>query len=98
MAIVLFDTSILIDHFAGHNAATMELANYDDAIISSLTWMEVACKMTPAQQAQFDALLSGAGIKIAHLNDDIIVKAAAIRGNLRSWQWKTMVGMSGRRR
>jgi predicted nucleic acid-binding protein len=79
MAIVLFDTNILIDHLAGYDAATTELANYDDAIISSLTWIEVACKMTLAQQGQFDALLAASGIKIAHLNDDIMVRAAAIR-------------------
>jgi predicted nucleic acid-binding protein len=81
MAIVLFDTNILIDHFGGHNAATLELASYDDAIISSLTWIEIACKMSLTQQAQFHALLSGAGIKIAHLNDNIMVRATAIRGN-----------------
>ena len=81
MAIVLFDTNILIDHFTGHNVATMELVNYDDAIISSFTWIEVACKLTLAQQAQLDSLLAGAGIKIVHLNDDIMVRAAAIRAN-----------------
>lgn len=79
MAIVLFDTNILIDHFAGHMAATMELANYDDAVISSLTWIEVACKLTLTQQGQFDALLDGAGIKIVHMDDDIMVRATAIR-------------------
>ncbi len=42
MAIVLFDTNILIDYFAGHSAAIIELASFDDAIISSLTWIEVA--------------------------------------------------------
>lgn len=81
MAIVLFDTNILIDYFAGHSAAIIELASFDSAIISSLTWIEVACKLTFAQQAQFDALLADAGIKIVHLNDDIMLRATAIRRN-----------------
>lgn len=81
MAIVLFDTNIFIDHYAGHSAATMEIASYDDAIISSITWIEVACKATLAQQTQFDTLLADAGIKIVHLNDDIMLRATAIRRN-----------------
>lgn len=81
MAIVLFDTNILVDHFAGHSAATMELANYDDAIISSLTWIEVACKLILQQRVQFDALLAGAGIKIVHMNETIMFRAAAIRAD-----------------
>lgn len=35
MVKVLFDTNILIDHFNKFNAATDELAAYDDAINSS---------------------------------------------------------------
>jgi predicted nucleic acid-binding protein len=79
MAIVLFDTNILIDHFAGHMAATLELANYDDAIISSLSWIEVACKLSLSQQVEFDTLLADAGVKIVHIDDAIMVRAAAIR-------------------
>ncbi len=81
MAIVLFDTNILVDHFAGHNAATTELANYDDAVISSLSWIEVACKLSSPQRAQFDAMLAGAGIRVVDTNDTIMVRAAEIRAN-----------------
>ncbi len=42
MAIVLFDSNILIDHILGYREATVELAAYDDAVISSISWME-AC-------------------------------------------------------
>lgn len=42
MAVVLFDTNILIDHTAGIIEATRELAGYDDAAISAINWMEVA--------------------------------------------------------
>lgn len=33
------------------------------------------------QRAQFDVLLAGAGIRIVHMNDKIMVRAAAIRAN-----------------
>jgi predicted nucleic acid-binding protein len=81
MALVLFDTNILIDYFAGYNAATIELASFQDAIISSLTWIEAACKLTLAEQRQFDALLARTGIKIVHMNDDIMLRATEIRRN-----------------
>jgi predicted nucleic acid-binding protein len=79
MAIVLFDTNILIDYFAGYDAATIELASFDDAIISSLSWNEAACKLTVAEQKQFDALLARTGIRIVHVNDDIMLRATEIR-------------------
>lgn len=48
MGLVLFDTNILIDHTAGLIGATRELSGYDDAAISAINWMEVACALTPA--------------------------------------------------
>ncbi len=81
MAIVLFDTSILIDNFAGFPAAAVELSSYDDAIISSITWMEVACKMGQTGRQDFNALLAAAGIRVVHPNDDIMERAATIRGD-----------------
>lgn len=41
MAIVLFDTNILIDHTLGFKEATAELAGYDDAAISAISWIDV---------------------------------------------------------
>lgn len=81
MAIVLFDTNILIDNLEGHAAAVIEILNYEDAIISSISWMEVACKMAPAARQSFQDFLTGAGIRIVHPNDDIMERAATIRGN-----------------
>ena len=81
MAIVLFDTNILIDNLAGHTVAAIELASYDDAIISSITWIEVACRMTPAEKTAFKAFLDGVGIRIVHPNDDIMERTAVLRDN-----------------
>lgn len=81
MAIVLFDSNILIDNFNGHTAAALEIFAYDDAIISSIVWMEVACIMDGAQRIAFDTLLDAAEIRIVHPNDRIMRLAATIRGN-----------------
>jgi predicted nucleic acid-binding protein len=81
MAIVLFDSNILIDNFNGYAAAALELLAYEDAIISSIVWMEVACIMDDAQRTAFDTLLDAAEIRIVHPNDGIMRLAATIRGN-----------------
>ena len=81
MTIALFDTNIIIDSFAGHDAATAELSNYSDAAISSVSWMEVACKLGTMEQLQFQALLDGIGIKIIHINDAIMKRATILRGD-----------------
>lgn len=81
MAIVLFDSNILIDNFNGHTAAALEIFAYDDAIISSIVWMEVACIMDDAQRTAFDTLLDSAEIRVVHPNDSIMRLAATIRGN-----------------
>jgi len=80
MAIVLFDTNILIDNFEGIPEAAAELSSYDDAIISSITWIEVACKMDRMQRVAFNALLAGAGIRVIHPDDNIMDRAATLRG------------------
>lgn len=41
MVKVIFDTNILIDHFDGIQSASDELARYEDAAISTITWSEV---------------------------------------------------------
>ena len=81
MAIVLFDTNILIDHFNQHNEATEELLNYQDAVISSITWIEVACRFNDADKREFAKLLLASGIKVVHTSDEIMFRAAIIRGN-----------------
>lgn len=80
MGLVLFDTNIFIDHFAEVEAATDELnADYDDAIISVITWMEVACKLSPGKIAELNFMLSIANIRIVHTDDEIMVNATALR-------------------
>jgi hypothetical protein len=64
MALVLYDTNILIDNFAGIREAIVELTRYDDAIISSITWIEVACKMDHAGKRNFKSFLTDAGIRV----------------------------------
>ncbi len=81
MALVLFDSNILIDNFNGHAAAVNELSAYADAIISSIVWIEVACLMDQDERDAFDALLLNAGIRVVHPNDDIMRRAATIRGD-----------------
>jgi predicted nucleic acid-binding protein len=80
MAIVLFDSNILIDHTLGYSAATDELANYDDAAISVITWMEVTCMLNEMQLPILEIELHTAGIKVIHTNDAIMRRAAALRG------------------
>lgn len=81
MAIVLFDTNILIDNLDGHAAAALEILNYDDAIISSITWVEVACFMDQVGRRKFKTFLDDAGIRVVHPDDDIMERAATIRGD-----------------
>lgn len=80
MVKVLFDTNILIDFFNGIPAAQDELANYDDAVISAISWMETCCKMTEREKARFDRDLAAASIMIAHTDDDIMRRATIYRG------------------
>lgn len=79
MAVVLFDTNILIDHTLGIMAATRELAGYDDGAISTINWIEVACALTQTGIAQFDQDLNDAGIIVLQTTPAIMRRAAEIR-------------------
>lgn len=80
MAIVLFDTNILIDHFNDIEEATGELMGYSDAVISTVTWMELACRFNPKEVAQFNLLLAKVGIRIIQTSKKIMIRAAQLRG------------------
>jgi predicted nucleic acid-binding protein len=80
MPLVLFDSNILIDNLEGHAAAVIEIMNYQDAIISSISWVEIACKMDHAALQGFKAFLTSVGIRVVHPDDDIMERAAVIRG------------------
>ena len=77
---ILFDTNILIDHTLGILQATEELARYDDAAVSAISWMETTCKLSQRQVAVFDADLARAGIRIMQTTPAIMRRAAALRG------------------
>ncbi|KQQ47389.1 hypothetical protein ASF61_01695 [Duganella sp. Leaf126] len=80
MSLVLFDSNILIDNLEGHAAAVIEIMHYRDAMISSITWVEIACKMDHAGVQRFKKFLADASIQVVHPDDDIMERAALIRG------------------
>ena len=50
MVRVLFDTNIPIDHLLKFRAALDEIIAYEDSAISSVSWIELACKMTAEER------------------------------------------------
>ncbi|MGV7210280.1 PIN domain-containing protein [Oxalobacteraceae bacterium A2-2] len=80
MAIVLFDTNILIDHLRGIQAATNELGSYEDAVISTISWMEACCKMNEIERAELNAALADIGIAVLQTDVDIMEMSADLRG------------------
>jgi predicted nucleic acid-binding protein len=50
MALVLFDSNIIIDHTLGYFEARSEIAACDHAAISAITWMEATCKLSSRQR------------------------------------------------
>lgn len=80
MVKVLFDTNILIDLVQGVPEAQTELSNYDDAVISVISWMETCCKMTETEKSRFVKQLAAAEIKVAHTDDDIMRRTTIYRG------------------
>lgn len=86
MGLILLDTNILVDHFAGISEATDEIAYHDNIAISAITWTEVAVKLDSAEEAEFDALIRELPIYVLHTDDHIIreatrVRAASFEGN-----------------
>lgn len=57
MVNVLFDTNILIDHFAGIPEATAELARYRDAAVTTITWSELLAGAKPDEIPRMQAVL-----------------------------------------
>nr|WP_315213784.1 PIN domain-containing protein [uncultured Duganella sp.] len=79
MVSVLFDSNIVIDHALGIDEASAELAAYDDAAISAITWMEATVKLDAAAIARFDLHLLLTSVKIIHTNDAIMRLASQLR-------------------
>ena len=78
MALALFDTNILIDYLRGYQPAIDEIEYWDDAVISSITWMELmAGAKTNEDEAYLNELLSNFGV--IHTDEHIMKLAASIR-------------------
>ncbi len=80
MALVLFDTNILVDALKGYQEALLELAYWDEPAISAVTWMEVYAGARPEEMPAIDVLFKGVGIQIIHTDDNIMRLASEIRG------------------
>jgi hypothetical protein len=79
MVSVLFDSNIVIDQTLGILEASLELAAYDDAALSVITWMEATVKLDAEAIVKFDQRLGAAGIRIVHTNDAIMRLASQLR-------------------
>jgi predicted nucleic acid-binding protein len=81
MVSVLFDTNILIDHFAGVKEATAELERYEDAAITTITWLEVLSGAKSDELQDMRNYMSH--FAVYDLDDIIADEAAAIRRSAR---------------
>jgi predicted nucleic acid-binding protein len=79
MALVLFDTNILIDALKGYKAAFDELVYWDDPAISAITWMELSAGAKPDEVPKLDEFISGFAFEIIHTDDSIMTVAANLR-------------------
>lgn len=79
MALVLFDSNILIDALKGYEQALIELAYWNDPAISSITWMEVYAGATIDEIPKLNELVETVRFKIFHTSDAIMKRATQIR-------------------
>lgn len=80
MALVLFDTNILVDAMKGIPEAYRELDYYANPAISAVTWMELIAGSQPADQEQARAFLVSLNLEVIHTSDAIMHEAAEVRG------------------
>lgn len=73
----LLDTNILIDYLNGVAAAKDEIARYEKALISTITWMEVMVGTQKNEEAAIRAFLARFG-QIA-VNQDVAELAVTLR-------------------
>lgn len=81
MALVLFDTNILIDALKGYPEALDELAYWDGPAISAITWMEICAGAHTQDVPKLHAFFDEFGFEILHTNHQIMAGAAKIRGD-----------------
>lgn len=81
MALVLYDTNILIDALKGYTEALDELTHWENPSISAITWMEIYAGAAPEDKPSLDAFFSEFGFQVIHTNDAIMARTAMIRGD-----------------
>jgi hypothetical protein len=77
MVKALFDTNVLIDFLAGIPQAREEIARYDDAAISIVTWMEVMIGAPDGAQDATRGFL--ARFELIALDQEVAEIAVALR-------------------
>ena len=80
MALVLFDSNILIDALKGYEEALQELSYWDEPAISAVTWMEIYAGATANDVPRLDELIVGVGFEIIQTDEAVMRAAAQIRG------------------
>jgi len=78
MALVLFDSNILIDALKGYPPAIEELEYWDDPAISAITWMEVMAGTIDDYDEVLD-FLNSFGFEVIHTNQAIMIASMTIR-------------------
>ncbi|RFP10133.1 MULTISPECIES: PIN domain-containing protein [unclassified Duganella] len=78
MALVLFDTNILIDALKGYTPAIEELAYWDEPAISVITWMEVMAG-TRDDYDEVLGFLNSFGFEVIHTNEAIMIASMEVR-------------------
>lgn len=81
MALVLFDTNILVDALKNYPEALDEIAHWDEPAISAITWMEIYAGAKPEEMSAIDIFIRGVGFEVIHTDDEIARGAAQIRGD-----------------
>ena len=79
MALVLFDSNIIIDYLNGIGEARDELTYWDEPAISVVSWMEVRANIKPDEEDRFELLFSDGDFEIIRIDDAIMTAAAKIR-------------------
>jgi predicted nucleic acid-binding protein len=73
----LFDSNILIDWLNGYPAAAAEVALYEDAAISLVTWMEVMAGAPPGMEDQTRSFLQR--LQTLPVDDAVAEEAVRLR-------------------
>lgn len=80
MALVLFDSNIIIDHTLGYAEARSQIAAHDHAAISAITRMAACCKLNARQRQIREIELLMPGVDVIPTDDAIMHRATEPRG------------------